>query len=198
MSQLDELRRTPRCGDEQTGLDCVDGLIDMIEYAKPKRVLELGSDRGVSTECFLLLCEHVTAVDPWAALPERYDVFMQRCAKYTNLSVIRDYSPAALTDLPDASFDLVYIDAVHVYQSCIDDARASHRLVVPGGWMAGHDYWSPNNDLDIIPAVDALFGKQNVKAFSDGSWLARRPRKLPDTPPAAGDLLQSPSMGDVK
>jgi predicted O-methyltransferase YrrM len=196
MSRLDELRQTSRCGDEPIGLDSVNGLIEMIGYAKPKRVLELGADRGVSTECFLILCEHVTVVDPWAAYPDRYEYFMERSGKYPNLTIVRDYSPAALASLETASFDLVYIDAVHVYQPIIDDARASHRLVKPGGWMAGHDYWSPNNDWDTIPAVDALFGKENIKVFSDGSWLARRPRKLRETPPATGDLLLSPSIPD--
>jgi len=165
----------------------------MIEYAKPKRVLELGSDLGVSTECFLLLCEEVTVVDPWHDYPDHYDRFMQRCGKYPSLKrVIKGYSPEALADLPDASFDLVYIDAVHIYQPCIDDARAAHRLVAPGGWIAGHDY-SPYNIDDIVPAVHAMFGEENLKTYSEGSWLVPRPDVIPETPSATGRLLRSPS-----
>lgn len=191
---LQRMRETGRGDGPYThDLNNTTGLIEMIEYAKPKHVLELGSDLGVSTECFLLLCDTVTVVDPWADYPEHYDRFMQRCAKYPGLKVIRGYSPAALADLPDASFDLVYIDAVHIYQPCIDDARAAHRLVRPGGWIAGHDY-SPYNIDDIIPAVHAMFGEENIKTYSEGSWLARRPDVIPDTPPATGRLLRSPSM----
>lgn len=196
MSRLDELRKVARCGDDITDrpYDAVDGLITMIEYAKPKTVLEIGSDRGVSTEVFLNMCEHVTAVDPWAHIPERHDDFLRHCAKYPNLKIIRGYSPEALDALPDASFDLVYIDAVHTYDGCIIDARASHRLVKAGGWMAGHDYLHPFNEQDVIPAVDALFGRENLTIFADSSWLARRPDVLRETPPNAYVSPSDPDM----
>ena len=203
--RLAELRKTARCGDgpPQCGLDSVDGLLDMIEHARPKKVLELGCDMGVSTECFLLHCDEVFAMDPWGYFPDvvlpvnkikadeekdhldRWNLhgerFMARCGSYSNLTVIRDYSPrGVLKMVPQylGYFDLVYIDAVHEYQPILDDIRAVHPLIRDGGWIAGHDYWHPNNEQDTIPLVDGLFG-DDKKVFSDGSWLVRRPSFIP-------------------
>jgi predicted O-methyltransferase YrrM len=186
--RLDELRRMPRCGDSTAtseANDFVDGLIDMVEYAKPRSVLEIGSDRGVSTEVFLLYCERVVAVDPWEQAPERGEIFQKNCGAYPNLMVVRGYSPDALSTLASESFDLVYIDADHVYNTVVSDVRASWPLVRSGGWISGHDYW-PGHEDDVIAATHALFGVENIKVFADGSWLARRPDIIPDAPPAAG------------
>lgn len=37
-------------------------------------------------------------------------------------------------------FDFVYVDADHTYEACLADLRACHRVVAPGGIIAGHDY----------------------------------------------------------
>lgn len=205
-ARLDELRRTPRCGDDLgIAVDTTSGLIDMVQLALPRRVLELGGDRGVSTEVFLLLCEHVVVVDPWDEFPEvsfafdhiegedaqadfmdmrrsRREQFLQRCGGYPNLTVICDYSPkaqAAMGTEYSGYFDLVYIDAVHEEQPVIDDVLASWPLVRDGGWIAGHDYVPADGPANrVIPAVDALFGAGAVTVFSDSSWLIRKPDQL--------------------
>lgn len=205
-SHLDRLRKTPRCGDDLSNfVDTTPGLIDLVQEARPRRVLELGGDRGVSTEVFLLLCEEVVVVDPWDDFPDisfefdhiegdaakadfmnmrrtRCQQFLDRNGKYPNLKIIRDYSPKAQTAMAaeyTGYFDLVYVDAVHEYQPVIDDVRASWPLVREGGWIAGHDYVLSDGEANkVIPAVDFLFGKGNVKVFSDSSWLIRRPDML--------------------
>lgn len=206
-SRLDQLRETPRCGDSlDNPIDTVPGLIDLVLEARPRRVLELGSNRGISTEVFLLLCEEVVAVDPWEDFPDisfAFDhvegdaakadfmgmrrrhgqLFLDRCGGYPNLKIIRDYSPNAQLAMAGeytGYFDMVYIDAVHEYQPVIDDVRASWPLVCEGGWIAGHDYVVADGETNqVIPAVDHLFGEGNVKVFADSSWLIRRPEHLP-------------------
>lgn len=196
--RLRELCAKARCGDDAShALDNVSGLIDMVREIRPKTVLEIGSARGLSTEVFLLHCEHVVAVDPWEDVPENFETFMAACGGYPNLTIVRGRSPEALTELGASAFDMVYIDAVHIYQNLIDDARAAFPLVRPGGWMAGHDYWPALNNDDVVPAVDALFGTL-IRVYSDGTWVAPRPDTLPYTLPAEGRLLRSPSMGDAK
>ena len=178
--RLAELRVTARCGiDPSLPYDNVAGLIDMVSELRPGNVLEIGSDRGVSTEVFLLFSGHVTVLDPWIYGKNRYDDFMARCGGYSNLTVIKGFSPFELHKLAPASFDLVYIDAVHEYLPIIRDIQAAWPLVKAGGWISGHDYWPPVNYIDIIPAIDGLFGKANVRLFSDSSWLVKRPDKLP-------------------
>ncbi len=209
-SRLDELRKTPRCGDDlDLVVDTVPGLIDLVREARPRRVLEIGSDRGVSTEVFLLLCEEVVVLDPWDNFPDiscAFDhiegdwdkadfmnmrrvhgqQFLDRCGGYPNLKIIRDYSPNAQPAMAaeyTGYFDMVYIDAVHEEQPVVDDVCASWPLVRKGGWIAGHDYVLADGDANrVIPAVDFLFGKGNVKLFADSSWLIRRPNRRPPTP----------------
>lgn len=205
--QLDRLRQTPRCGDDLSNpVDTTDGLITLVQEVQPQRVLELGGDRGVSTEVFLLLCKEVVVVDPWQDFPDisfdfdhiegdeaeadfmnmragRSQQFLDRNGGYPNLTVIRDYSPRAQVGMAEkytGYFDLVYVDAVHEYQPVIDDVHASWPLIREGGWMAGHDYVLSDGEANlVIPAVDHLFGKGTVKVFDDSSWLIRRPDVQP-------------------
>lgn len=199
--RIAKLLQTPRCGDTPIGLDSVAGLLEMIDFAKPRRVLELGSYRGVSTECFLLKCDHVTIVDPWmddsgTFLAAAWIAFQKRCGGYENLKVIRGASPDALANLKSNSFDLVYIDAVHTTEGVKGDIEASLRLIDDDGWIAGHDYvytlpegakppncavrcllgeegnWWTSNSHNVFPYVYNAFKK--VKYFTDGSWLARK------------------------
>ncbi len=207
-SRLDELRLTPRCGNDlDIVVDTTPGLIDLVQEVRPRRVLEIGSDRGVSTEVFLLLCEEVVVLDPWEDFPAiscAFDhiegnvaqadfmimrrrhgrQFLDRCGGYPNLKIIRDYSPRAQPAMAaeyTGYFDLVYIDAVHEEQPVVDDIRASWPLVREGGWIAGHDYVVADGDANrVIPGVDFVFGKGNVKVFGDSSWLIRRPDHLDD------------------
>lgn len=178
--RLKELRVTARCGIDHTiPYDCTEGLIDLAQATRPGRMLEIGSDRGVSTEVFLLFAGHVTVLDPWIHGEDRLEAFLTRVGHYPNLTWARGFSPSCLRIMPRESLDMVYIDAVHEYQPIIDDIQAAWPLVKPGGWIAGHDYWPPVNYIDIIPAIDGLFGKANVRTFADGSWLVRRPDKFP-------------------
>jgi predicted O-methyltransferase YrrM len=199
--KLDDITRTSRCGDPADGLNSTIGLLAMIAYAMPRRVLELGCDMGVSTECFLLTCEHVVAVDPWVDEhggdhSDREAMFHDRCDRYGHLTLVKGYSPEALRSMPLGYFDLVYIDAIHQADAVRADIEASMPLVRDGGWIAGHDYrykaspenaallgahvdlgdgWYGNNEHDIVPAINEIFGGENVKSFSDGSWLVRKP-----------------------
>jgi hypothetical protein len=202
--RLKQLRTTPRGGsDFRHAIDNPTGLMDLLDFANANGpfpvldVLELGSDRGVSTEVFLNRVTRVTAVDPWdytrlqnypetgpvslASAAPRYDAFMHRCGQYPNLTTIRGFGEDEMPKMADASFDLVYIDAVHIYQPFIDDVHASFRLVRDGGWIAGHDYYRPDNETNIIKAVNEIFGAP-LQVFSDSSWIVRKPASLPNTP----------------
>ena len=165
------LRRIPRCvnfpGFETHPANFVGGLLDLIAHAKPRSVIEIGSNRGVSTEAFLRHCERVVAVDPW---DESFDSgafahFMDRCGGYPNLEVVRGKSPDALHRF-GIEFDLCYIDACHDYESVKRDLQACLLIVKPEGWLAGHDY--PQDD--VRRAVGEI-ATTVPKIFSDGSWL---------------------------
>lgn len=158
-------------GDGAPGQNNVEGLIDLIVETKPVSVVEVGSNRGVSTEIFLLHCPHVVAVDSWeghweATLAE----FSERVMAYPNLEVLRGESPHALLAFREDEFDLCYIDADHSYESVVRDINACKRIVKRGGWMAGHDCL-PGSGVEA--AVRELLGEPKI--FRDTSWLIKKP-----------------------
>lgn len=165
------LRCEPRYADAKVALNHVGGLLDLIHYAKPDSVVEIGSHRGVSTEAFLLCCQKVTAVDKWDD-PQHKAAFDARCRAYLHLRVYHLNSVDAAKLIPDESFDLCYIDASHDYESVLADIRAWTPKVRKGGWIAGHDF-DYDACLDVVRAVIGMFGLPKV--FSDKSWLVRKP-----------------------
>jgi predicted O-methyltransferase YrrM len=167
-ARLHELLTTMRClypGGDGDVHNFVGGLIELVLQVKPRAVIEIGSDRGVSTEVFLLTTARVVAVDPWDH--EGYhQEFLERCGAYPNLETCRGKSPEVL-DRFDAEFDLCYVDADHGYDAVRRDILACTRIVKPDGFLAGHDYHQPQVEQAVRSLID------DPIAFRDGSWLAK-------------------------
>lgn len=53
--------------------------------------------------------------------------------------IIQDLSDRALDGLPEASMDVIYVDADHTYEGVHADIVAALPKVKPGGWLGGHD-----------------------------------------------------------
>jgi predicted O-methyltransferase YrrM len=167
-ARVTELLTTKRChypGDATDKHNFLPGLAELIVHVKPRSVIEIGSDRGVSTELFLLTTARVVAVDPWEN-ENSFQAFAERCAGYPHLEVIRDKCPEALERF-SAEFDLCYVDADHSYESVRRDILACTRIVKPDGWLAGHDFHHQQVEQAVRSMID------EVIAFSDGSWLAK-------------------------
>lgn len=143
----------------------IDGLLELIDYARPKSVLEIGSHRGVSTEVFLLHCHEVTVIDPWPK-DEHYQAFLGRCGAYKNLRIIRGRSPEDLWRVPPKSIELCYIDGEHYEPDVIADIRGC--VPVVSKWIAGHDF----NHATVAKSVRFLLGEPE-KVFSDSSWIVK-------------------------
>jgi predicted O-methyltransferase YrrM len=167
-ARVAELLTTKRChypGDTTDVHNFLPGLAELIVHAQPRSVIEIGSDRGVSTELFLLTAARVVAVDPWQD-ENSFQAFAERCAGYPHLEVIRDKCPEALARF-GAEFDLCYVDADHSYEAVQRDILACTRIVKPDGWLAGHDFHHPQVEHAVRSMID------EVIAFRDGSWLAK-------------------------
>jgi len=165
-ARLAELQLEPRCTPGAPQSNYCGGLIDLILEAQPDTVLEIGANRGVSTECFLLLARHVTVVDSWEGeWTKNFGAFVERTRGYRNLKIVRERSPQALEQFPAASFDLVYIDGDHDEESATRDIIAAQRVAKK--WIAGHDFDRPG----VIRAVHKILRPNMLKLFSDSSWL---------------------------
>lgn len=166
--RVNELLTTRRClypGDAADIHNFLPGLAELILQTQPRSVIEIGSDRGVSTELFLLTAARVVAVDPWEN-PTSYQEFIERCAGYPHLELCRGKSPEVLAKF-GVEFDLCYIDADHSYDAVRRDILACTRIVKPDGWLAGHDYHQPQVEHAVRSMID------EPMRFRDGSWLAK-------------------------
>lgn len=183
--RVNELLTTKRCiypGDATDVHNFLPGLAELIMRTQPRSVIEIGSDRGVSTELFLLTAARVVAVDPWDN-PSAFEEFVQRCSGYPHLEICRGRSPEAL-DKFAAEFDICYIDADHSYEAVRRDILTCTRVVKPDGWLAGHDYHQPQVERAVLSMVD------DPISFGDGSWLARN--RLPPRVLAEQDMATAP------
>jgi hypothetical protein len=126
--------------------------------------------------------EELVSIDPWlSADPDEYvdrsnvsqDEFdryyeetRERLSGYGSRSDIwRMTSVEAAVKVPDHSFDFVYIDARHDYESVKEDLEAWCSKVRPGGIMAGHDYVDgdlPEGEFYVKSAVDEFFGARRI------------------------------------
>lgn len=146
------------------------GLIDLIEFCKPKFVLELGVANGESTEIFLDAGCKVVAIDYRTEeyAPEFDKRIGNRVFVYEGLT-----KNVLLTEmrLCANAFDLVYIDADHRMPHTLADMCLTWPLVNQSGYIGGHDYKMEGVNL----AVDYLFGSPD-QTFIDSSWIVCKRR----------------------
>lgn len=180
MSNVTELLKAnahkPRTGPRFSGygVDSTVGLQKLL-YSLPHlgKVCEIGSCKGISTECLALMCDHVIAVDNWREYFECWPLFAESMKEHRNMSVLHMASEAAAALFAPEVFDLVYIDADHSYASICNDITAWLPKVRKGGWIAGHDYAS--QEEGVIRAVNELLGQfGKPKVFDDTSWLIHK------------------------
>ena len=95
--------------------------------------------------------------------------------------LLQAFSEEAASFFQDASFDFVYIDALHDYINCKRDIELWYPKVKPFGVIAGHDYWNASVDgtqclhiCGVKKAVDEFF-KETVfftqETTISPSWL---------------------------
>jgi hypothetical protein len=148
------------------------------------RGAEIGVKLGVYSDELLSNWhgEELVSIDPWlSADPEEYvdrsnvsqeefdryyEQTGERLSRHGSRSTIwRMTSVEAAAKVPDHSFDFVYIDARHDYDSVKEDLEAWCAKVRPGGILAGHDYVDgdlPQGEFYVKSAVDEFFGERGI------------------------------------
>jgi hypothetical protein len=152
------------------------------------RAAEIGVKLGAYSDQLLSNWrgEELVSIDPWlSADPDEYvdrsnvsqqefdsyyEQTRERLARHGSRSSIwRMTSVEAAARVPDHSFDFVYIDARHDYESVKEDLQAWCGKVRPGGILAGHDYVDgdlPQGEFYVKSAVDEFFGARGIPVHS--------------------------------
>ncbi len=120
------------------------------------------------TEEQINLGPHYRLMTNLSGLDIAYDLFLHNI-KFVQQSVqanhIRGKSIDVLPYLKEGSFDVVYIDGDHAYESALFDIRSAKNLVKTGGFVCGDDlevqgaecdldFIRNNLDVDIVPVPE--------------------------------------------
>jgi hypothetical protein len=121
----------------------------LVELARDKRVLEIGSYCGLSTVCMGRVAKHVTAVDYFdgRGTPQPRDTradFDTNMARYGLTEKVQACHPD--DPYPLTEYDLAYIDGAHDEDSVRADAERALSVLAPGGLLTFHDYKHPSHE----------------------------------------------------
>jgi predicted O-methyltransferase YrrM len=149
-------------------------LIWLAEQAQQHtRIVEVGCWLGRSTRAIADNCQGtVWAVDVWVNNGEYLgsgDLYTDFLANIegTTIIPIRDRSTdvAAIFANQNQTFDMIFIDAAHDYESVKADLLAWWPLLTPTGLLCGHDYDAPG----VKRALDGLVPK--VVTVAGSIWM---------------------------
>lgn len=103
--------------------------------------------------------ESVLMSDPYVRTGTLYQLFLSNISPVMSVvNPIRMPSTEAAKLYEDASLDMVFIDACHTYDCVRADIASWYPKVKPGGYLAGHDYYTWPTDHDgVRQAVDEFF-----------------------------------------
>jgi hypothetical protein len=105
-----------------------------------------------------------------------YRLFLHNIKTTRHEDIIKPYrgtSNEILPTLMDEAFNLIYIDASHIYSQVIEDLKNSSRLVAPGGFLCGDDLELQLHEVEEKSALenkenDFILDKKTGKLFHPG------------------------------
>lgn len=171
----------------------------------PVRAAEVGVSTGRLSRLLLNRRRNLTLfmVDLWGINRE---VYMRSVAEHSQLSVaditqvykeakanvefagkrailIRGESALSAAQVLDASLDLVFTDAEHIFPAVLRDVTAWWPKVKLGGWMGGHDWKHPERHRrkhgepkkwGVAKAVRTFFPGQVIQLGKNYTWFIQK------------------------
>ncbi len=135
---------------------------DLVRWAKPERIVELGSHYGCS---FFAFCQAVQAdrsdcdlmaIDTWEgdehtghydeSVYHTFTTVLERRFAGLRTRVQRSTFDDALAVVPDGSVDILHIDGLHTYEAVCHDYETWKDKVAPNGIVLFHDV-APSSGL---------------------------------------------------
>ncbi len=102
-------------------------------------ILETGYDAGYTTEILAMTGANVTAIDNGSEYPEVKAEAEERLSRYHNCRLLHIDAIQYLRDVPDSSFDLIFIDDDHWPPHVKDEIVEVRRILRPSGIVVFHD-----------------------------------------------------------
>jgi len=164
-----------------------DAVASYAKQVNAQTIVEVGCKEGRTTSFLLanLPDVHVTAIDPWAPLPNQAEdysdhdfgkierEFWDKVKDHRDrLTMMRTTSLDAATQFADGSVDVVFIDAGHDEPNCSADIDAWWPKVKVGGVLCGHDY--QQKFPGVMRAVASHFPLMQVGLGPDSVWFVFR------------------------
>jgi predicted O-methyltransferase YrrM len=149
-------------------------LVKIALSIKPRRVLEVGSYRGYTTK---LLAEHT----PPEAVVVAFDQDPRHGAAYRDSPIARKIerrvgtvTPGAFANDSRASYDLIFLDANHLYEEVKADTQVLLPLLTPNGVFVWHDYgnWGRFSRKNGVPEFLHEMAQSIPVAAVGGTLLA--------------------------
>ncbi len=141
--------------------------------ARGGTVLEVGSYEGLSTLCLAQEAKKIVCVDSFQSTgtpgtKKTLDAFQANLERYGmrgKVEIRVGFNQVILPQLlrEGYAFDGAFLDSSHDGESVRRDLEMILPLVKSGGWLAFHDYDSPD-DPEVAPVIEAWRG---------GRWLVR-------------------------
>lgn len=179
-----------------------DEILVRVPCGVPVSVVEIGVLRGKLSSYLLGMHDKMTLsmVDRWSAADpeETYAIYGPGYAQMNTVQItkckdravgsVQSYgdrakvfhmlSEEAVDRQDDASFDLVFIDADHLYLAVQNDIKLWWPKVKSGGWIGGHDYDHPQwPDWGVKRAADEFAEREGLalETGDDLTWFVRKP-----------------------
>ena len=99
-------------------------------------------------------------------MEEWYGIVKEKYKNIKNIEIIRDLSISAAKKFEDNYFDWVYIDASHDCLSVQEDINVWFPKIKQDGFLCGHDYYEPWDEIPSVKvAVDDFIKKNKLELF---------------------------------
>ena len=157
-------------------------LADIANAKELKTAVEVGTHQAVFAAEFMdRFRGHLTMIDPWEGYDGIRDVFYPMTQETNNRDddfeiarmammafpdrheFLRMRSDEAISLFDDFSVGIVYIDALHEYESVIQDLNRWEMKVVKNGILSGHDFSIDNHG--VIHAVLEFCRKRSLQFY---------------------------------
>lgn len=158
-----------------------EGLLWLAEQASAcQKIVELGSYHGRSARAMLDNSDaHLWCIDTWdwqrngsqwKVTEEDYKIFLGNLADIQDrVTILEMTTSEAIEYLTPSTFDMIFIDASHDYESVRFDIIHYMPLLITGGLLCGHDYH--NGRAGVDRAVGELI--EHCHEELDAIWWTR-------------------------